>query len=133
LHAPITYFQAIVIGLLQGVTELFPVSSPGHAVLIPSLFGWHNLAAAQSRPESFFLAFLLATLVIVLVGLYKLPDLLGPLGNHVRGQTVVASIVAGFAAYGAVRFLARWFKSHTLWPFGLYCIILGSYCLITLK
>src|SRR5207245_1662918 len=56
----ISYFQAIVMGLLQGITELFPVSSLGHSVLFPSLFGWHNLAHAQSQPESFFLAFLVA-------------------------------------------------------------------------
>ena len=31
----ISYFQAIVIGLLQGVTELFPISSLGHSVLLP--------------------------------------------------------------------------------------------------
>lgn len=35
-----TSFQAIVIAVLQGVTELFPVSSLGHAVLIPPVFGW---------------------------------------------------------------------------------------------
>src|SRR5437879_1413695 len=56
----LTYFQAIVIGLLQGITELFPISSLGHSVLLPSLVGWHSLAAAQSKPESFFLAFLVA-------------------------------------------------------------------------
>ena len=33
----ISYFQAIVIGLLQGVTELFPISSLGHSVLVPGL------------------------------------------------------------------------------------------------
>jgi undecaprenyl-diphosphatase len=55
----LTYFQAIVMGAIQGFTELFPVSSLGHAVIIPSLIpGWHNLAAAQAEPESFFLAFL---------------------------------------------------------------------------
>ena len=36
---PITYFQAIVLGLLQGVSELFPISSLGHSVIFPSLFG----------------------------------------------------------------------------------------------
>src|SRR5947209_19678517 len=47
-------------GLLQGVTELFPVSSLGHSVLLPSLLGgrWHALARAQARPGSLFLAFL---------------------------------------------------------------------------
>ena len=55
----LSYLQAIIMGLIQGFTELFPVSSLGHAVIIPSLIpGWHGLAAAQSQPESFFLAFL---------------------------------------------------------------------------
>src|ERR1700745_1193016 len=60
IHAatdPITTFQAIVLGVLQGATELFPVSSLGHTVLFPHLFGWDNLVRSQSRPESFWLAF----------------------------------------------------------------------------
>jgi undecaprenyl-diphosphatase len=55
--SPLTYFQAIVLGVLQGVTELFPVSSLGHSVLLPGLFGWDNLVAAQTAKTSFFLAF----------------------------------------------------------------------------
>jgi len=54
----VSFLQAIIIGLIQGVTELFPVSSLGHAVVLPALFGWHNVVAAQSAKESFFLAFL---------------------------------------------------------------------------
>jgi undecaprenyl-diphosphatase len=53
----LTFFRAIFIGLLQGVTELFPVSSLGHSVLIPALLGWDDLVKAQST-ESFYLAFL---------------------------------------------------------------------------
>jgi undecaprenyl-diphosphatase len=53
----LSYFQAIFIGLLQGVTELFPISSLGHSVLIPALFGWHGIVNAQSG-ETGFLAFL---------------------------------------------------------------------------
>src|SRR6516162_1452216 len=34
-------FQAIVLAAIQGVTELFPVSSLGHAVVLPHLFGWN--------------------------------------------------------------------------------------------
>jgi undecaprenyl-diphosphatase len=54
----LTYFQAIVIGLLQGVTELFPVSSLGHSVLLPALLSgsWEKLARAQSQSESFYLS-----------------------------------------------------------------------------
>jgi len=55
---PLTFFRAIVIGLIQGVTELFPISSLAHSVLIPSLLGWHDLVKVQSQPESFYLAFI---------------------------------------------------------------------------
>src|SRR5437879_2768677 len=55
----LTFWRAIVIGLFQGVTELFPVSSLGHSVLIPALIGWDDIAKAQST-ESPYLAFLVA-------------------------------------------------------------------------
>jgi len=51
----LTYVQAIVIGVLRGVTELFPISSLGHSVLVPELLGWHNLVAGQSADEWFCL------------------------------------------------------------------------------
>ena len=54
----ISYLQAVVIGLLQGVTELFPISSLGHSVLVPAWLGWHSLVNGQSADESFYLAFL---------------------------------------------------------------------------
>lgn len=37
---PISYFHAIVLGLLQGVAEPFPISSLGHGVILPRLAGW---------------------------------------------------------------------------------------------
>src|SRR5689334_21934054 len=66
---PITMFHAVVLGLLQGVTELFPVSSLGHTVLFPTLFGWDKLVQAQSDPESFWLAFVVMLHVGSAVGL----------------------------------------------------------------
>lgn len=288
---PLTYLQAIVIGVLQGVTELFPVSSLGHSVLLPELLGWDRLVAGQSADESFYLAFLvglhvataiallvfyrrdwivvtqglfaslrkrridtpaerlawllivgtipvgivglafehslrvvfatptaaailltvnglillfgerlrrreevrtltmthehhedatetgrnldtlelregvaigstqilalfagisrsgvtmvggllrgldhedamrfsfmLATPIILAAGVYKLPDLLGPNGDRVHGQVLVGSIAAGFAAYAAVRFLSRYFRTRTLTPFAIYCLVVG--------
>jgi undecaprenyl-diphosphatase len=52
---PISYFQAAILGLLQGVAELFPISSLGHSVILPSLFGWD---IHQNAP--YFLTFLVA-------------------------------------------------------------------------
>ena len=54
----LTWLQAIVVGFVQGVTELFPVSSLGHSVLVPKLFGWNDLVKSQDASESFWLAFI---------------------------------------------------------------------------
>jgi undecaprenyl-diphosphatase len=68
-------WQAIVIGLLQGVSELFPISSLGHTVLVPSWIGgtWATLVRQEASSESPYLAFVvglhLAT-AVVLVGFY---------------------------------------------------------------
>ena len=56
-------------GLTQGITELFPVSSLGHGVLLPALLGWHNLVNSQSASESFFLAFIVGLHVGTALGL----------------------------------------------------------------
>jgi undecaprenyl-diphosphatase len=52
----VDYVQAIVLGLLQGVAELFPVSSLGHTVLLPALFRW---GINESDPQ--FVAFVVLT------------------------------------------------------------------------
>ena len=57
LASAISYFQAVVLGVLQGATELFPISSLGHTVLFPTLFGWNRVVAMQSQTESPWLAF----------------------------------------------------------------------------
>lgn len=56
----LTFFQAIVIGLLQGVTELFPISSLGHTVIGAWVLNWNGIVAGEASGESFFLSFLVA-------------------------------------------------------------------------
>ena len=61
----LSYLQAIVIALVQGVTELFPVSSLGHSVLVPAWIGgsWQALVTQSAQPNSessFYLAFIVA-------------------------------------------------------------------------
>jgi undecaprenyl-diphosphatase len=288
LASALSYFQAVVLGLLQGVSELFPISSLGHTVLFPTLFGWNELVKAQSQSESFWLAFvvmlhvgsalgllayywrdwvkivraffrtlrtrrvetpterlawllivasipagiiglalehqlrtltakpevaavflivngflllaaerfrrraevrelairegakpdgarelatleyrealvvgvaqssalvagisrggvtmgtglargldhsdaarfafLLATPIILAAGIVKLPDLFGHLGNGIRGQAFVACAVAAVTAVFTVRFLVGYFKTRTLTPFAIYCLLFG--------
>jgi undecaprenyl-diphosphatase len=53
---PISYLQAIILGALQGISEPFPISSLGHAVLLPKLLGWDI-----HQNDEYFLSFLVAT------------------------------------------------------------------------
>ncbi len=60
-----TYFQAVVIALIQGVTEMFPISSLGHSVLVPAWLGgsWQTLVTQSSQQDSessFYLAYIVA-------------------------------------------------------------------------
>jgi undecaprenyl-diphosphatase len=66
----LTYPEAVVVGLVQGVTELFPVSSLGHSVLLPALVGgrWAR-DLSVSAPESPYLAFLVGLHVATAVAL----------------------------------------------------------------
>lgn len=68
----LTYPQAVVMGLLQGVTELFPVSSLGHSVLVPAWIGgdWQTLVTqSASAGHTPFLAFVVALHVATAVAL----------------------------------------------------------------
>jgi len=70
----LSYLQAVVIGALQGVTELFPISSLGHSVLVPALIGgsWTHLVTENSTAnseESPYLAFVVALHVATAIAL----------------------------------------------------------------
>jgi len=66
----LTYPEAIVVGLVQGVTELFPVSSLGHSVLLPALLGGRWAADLNvSAPESPYLAFIVGLHVATAIAL----------------------------------------------------------------
>jgi len=82
------------------------------------LFGLSNEDAARY-------SFLLATPIIGAAAALKLPELLGPEGNGVRGPALVGAVCAGISTYLAVRFLLRFFETNRLTPFGIYCLGAG--------
>ena len=72
----LTYLEAAVVGLVQGVSELFPVSSLGHNVLIPALIGgqWEadlNVAKAESPYLAFVVGLHVATALALLVYFWR--------------------------------------------------------------
>jgi undecaprenyl-diphosphatase len=74
----ITYLQAIVIAVLQGVSELFPISSLGHSILLPALLGgsWAHLVketgdATKASPYLAYLVALHVATALALIWFYR--------------------------------------------------------------
>jgi undecaprenyl-diphosphatase len=68
LSGPISYAQAVILGLVQGFAELFPISSLGHSVILPHLLGWNI-----HQNDAYFITFLVAThlaTALVLLGFF---------------------------------------------------------------
>ena len=123
----ISYPQAIVLGLLQGVAELFPISSLGHSVILPSLLGWDI-----HQNDKYFLTFLVAThlaTAIVLLGFFwrDWVRILKGLGRSLRDRgigpedtdaklcwlLVVGTIPAGILGLALEHALRKLFASPT--------------------
>jgi len=88
MHHPISYFQGIVLGLIQGVAEPFPISSLGHAVIFPKLFGWNI-----HQNDKFFLTFLVATHFATAIVLFCIfwqdwKRILGGLGRSIAQREI---------------------------------------------
>jgi undecaprenyl-diphosphatase len=91
----ITYLEASVVGLIQGVTELFPVSSLGHNVLIPALIGgsWAsdlNVAAPESPYLAFIVGLHVATALAMLIYFWRdWVRIIGGFFSSIRDREVV--------------------------------------------
>jgi len=59
-------FHAVVLGLVQGLSEFLPISSSGHLLLVPWLFGWNDFAGDPQIEKAFDVALHLGTLVAVI-------------------------------------------------------------------
>jgi undecaprenyl-diphosphatase len=89
-----------------------------------------GLLRGLSHEDAARFSFLLSTPVILAAGVLKLGDLAGPLGDGVRPQILIGSLLSFVGAYLSVRFLTRYFEHRSLRPFGVYCIAVGIGCLI---
>jgi undecaprenyl-diphosphatase len=92
-----------------------------------------GLLAGLSYEQASRFSFMLATPVIGLAALLKVPTLLKPEARAMLHMTIASALVAGICAYLSTRFLMRYFRSHRLGPFGWYCIVFGISALVMLR
>jgi undecaprenyl-diphosphatase len=110
--------SAVWIGAAQILALLAGISREGVTMA-------GGLVRGLSHEDAMRFSFLLSTPVILAAGLLKVPDLLGPLGNGIRGQVLAGGAAAAASSLFAVLFLARYFRTRTLTPFAVYCAAAG--------
>jgi undecaprenyl-diphosphatase len=117
------YARGVLIGAAQILALAAGISRSGVTMVA-------GMARGLSHEDAARFSFLLATPVILAAGVLKLPTLAGPLGDGIRPQVLLGSVLSGLGAYVSVRFLVRWFTTRTLTPFAIYCVVVGGGSLI---
>jgi undecaprenyl-diphosphatase len=111
--------RGVLIGSAQ-ILALLPGISRSGIAIVAGL--WRGL----SHEDAARFSFLLATPIILAAGVYKIPELFGPLGAGIGGQVLAGSVASFVCAYLAVRYLTRYFQTRTLTPFAIYCALAGA-------
>jgi undecaprenyl-diphosphatase len=119
IAARTTWREALGIGAAQALALLPGLSRSGATM-------GGGLVAGLSNEDAARFAFLLATPIIGAAAALKLPDLLGPQGDGVRGPALLGALCAAGAAYLAITFLMRFFQTNRLTPFAVYCLVVGG-------
>ena len=117
--ARLTLGRGVLIGAAQ-ILALLPGISRSGATMVA------GLTQGLSHRDAARFSFLLATPVILAAGVLKVPDLFGPLGAGIHGQILAGSAASFVCAYLAVRFLEKYFRTRTLIPFAIYCLLAGA-------
>jgi undecaprenyl-diphosphatase len=115
--------RGVLIGSAQ-ILALLPGISRSGIAIVAGL--WRGL----SHEDAARFSFLLATPIILAAGVYKIPELLGPLGTGIGGQVLAGSLASFVCAYLAVRYLTQYFQTRTLTPFAIYCAVAGGASLV---
>jgi undecaprenyl-diphosphatase len=110
--------RSVVIGFGQSLALFAGISRFG-VTMSAGLLSKLNHSVASD------FAFLLSLPVILGASIVKLPDLFTTDTNQIIGQIIVGSIVSFICTYISVTFLVKWFKTRTLYPFAIYCLVFG--------
>ncbi len=111
--------SALVIGFGQSLALFAGISRFGVTMSAGLLRKLNHSVASD-------FAFLLSLPVILGASVIKLPQLFTTDANQILGQILAGSVVSFICTYISVTFLVRWFKTRTLYPFAIYCLIAGA-------
>jgi len=122
----LSWWQAAKVGVLQVFALV-----PGFSRTGSTLGG--GLMVGLSHEDALRYSFLLATPIIGAAALLEIPALLTSGNNALIEVSVAGAIAAAAAAWFAITFLTRYFKTNTLTPFAIYCVALGLVSFLVLR
>ncbi len=123
----LTIFQAVFLGVLQGITEFLPVSSSGHLVVVQQLFGWQ---AEDGIILAFDVALHVGTLFAVLVALRKeVFEILTGRAWKLCGAVILATIPAVIVGFSIKDLIEMTFSSVTI--VGIAWLVTGTFLWFT--
>jgi undecaprenyl-diphosphatase len=119
----LTIFQAVILGILQGITEFLPVSSSGHLVVVQQLFGWK---AEDGIILAFDVALHVGTLLAVLIALKgEIVQILTGRAWRLFGVVVLATLPAVIVGFGIKDMIEAMFSSVTV--VGIAWLVTGTF------
>ena len=121
--ARLGWAQAFKVGAAQSIALIPGLSRSG-----ASMGG--GLLVGLSHEDAAHFAFLLATPIIFAAAVLKLPELFSPQNAALVGPSFAGAVCSAITAYFTVKFLTKYFKSNSLTPFGIYCLVAGAICSI---
>jgi undecaprenyl-diphosphatase len=114
----VSWWQSIKVGTMQVLALI-----PGFSRTGSTLAG--GLLIGLAHEDALRFSFLLATPIIGAAAALKLPALLASHDPSAIKAAVLGGLGAALASYFSVKFLTRYFKSRTLTPFAIYCLLVG--------
>jgi len=114
----LTWLDTLIIGSFQVLALLPGVSRSGTTIAA-------GLGRGLDRPTAARFSFLVGLPAIAGAGLLSIIDIFSAQGSLPAGHYLAAFIAAAVVGYGCIAFLLNWVKRHTLYPFAVYCALVG--------
>jgi len=92
-----------------------------------------GLMVGMAHEDALRFSFLLATPIIAAAAALKLPVLFASKDTPAIEAALLGAACAASASYLSVKFLTRYFKTRTLTPFAIYCLLFGALSMLLLR
>jgi len=115
-----SWWEAIILGLVEGLTEYLPVSSTGHLLVVQAMLGIGTASEEAKRAADAYAICIQAGAIVAVLGLYRqrvMQMMRGLVGRDDEGRRLLLNIIAGFVPAAVIGLLINdWIKHYLFGP-----------------